>query len=72
MPYTRWYEVADEDCEWVLLSGWLSLRCWHGVAVRRDYPGSPRVYVPLTGEVREILDRLASDARRLPQCLVRV
>lgn len=70
MPFTRWYEVADEDCEWALVSGWLKVRCWHGVVVRRDYPGSPRVYVPLTDEVLVILERLAAEVRLMPQCLV--
>lgn len=70
MPYTRWYEVADEDCEWVLVSGWLKLRCWHGVVVRYTNPVSGRAYVPLTDDVLAILDRLARDVRLMPQCLV--
>jgi hypothetical protein len=70
MPYSRWYEGADEDCEWVLLSGWLKLRCWHGVAVRYTNPVCGRAYVPLTDEVRAILERLAAEVRLLPKCLV--
>lgn len=68
--YERWYEVPEEDCEWVLLSGWLKVRCWHGIAVRYEHPESRRCFVPMTEEVLGILDRLANDVRLLPQCLV--
>jgi hypothetical protein len=71
MPFTRWYEVADEDCEWVLVSGWLKLRCWHGIVVRYTNPVSGRAYVPLTDEALRILERLAAEVRLMPQCLVR-